>query len=387
MKKILIGSPINQKPEILHYFLQSLLTLESEDLKVSYLFIDDNTDIKSKKILNDFEMSNSNVTIYLSEFNDEYITNEETHIWNEKLIWKVAHFKNLILKISEEFSYDYVFLVDSDLVLHPKTLSSLIASKKEIVSNIFWTKWQPHFPELPQVWMFDHYEQYSKKRNENIDSKEIIRRQDLFIEMLKEPGIYNVGGLGACTLISKNAIKLGVNFSEIKNISFWGEDRHFCIRAQALGIDLFVDTHYPAFHIYRKEDLIKLKSSNFLNQFNYEFEKLSSTIEKGFKSLGSFHFEEGYKNKWENYFSKKFVDILNDNINLNKNSIEENSIIVEAEVVEKKIININEAHAILEIQLKNEGFKNGEYFIEKSVFDVYLERNKEGWIIDRFIAT
>jgi hypothetical protein len=61
--------------------------------------------------------------------------------------------------------------------------------------------------------------------------------------------------LGACTLISSKALKAGVNFSEIKNVSFWGEDRHFCIRASALGFSLFVDTRLPAYHIYREKDL------------------------------------------------------------------------------------------------------------------------------------
>src|SRR5690606_16148011 len=46
-----------------------------------------------------------------------------------------------------------------------------------------------------------------------------------------------------------------VSFSEIKNLSFWGEDRHFCIRAAALGLSLYVDTNYPAYHIYRESDL------------------------------------------------------------------------------------------------------------------------------------
>ena len=54
---------------------------------------------------------------------------------------------------------------------------------------------------------------------------------------------------------SKDALSKGVSYSEIYNITFWGEDRHFCIRAAALGIELFVDTHFPAFHIYRKSDL------------------------------------------------------------------------------------------------------------------------------------
>ena len=36
-----------------------------------------------------------------------------------------------------------------------------------------------------------------------------------------------------------------------------GRDRHFCVRAIVLGIDLFVDTHYPSYHIFRAEELHK----------------------------------------------------------------------------------------------------------------------------------
>ncbi|MFA6808971.1 MAG: glycosyltransferase family 2 protein, partial [Eubacteriales bacterium] len=57
------------------------------------------------------------------------------------------------------------------------------------------------------------------------------------------------------TLISKKALNENVNFSEIYNISFWGEDRHFSIRATAIGFKLFVDTTYPAYHIYRQSNL------------------------------------------------------------------------------------------------------------------------------------
>ena len=46
-----------------------------------------------------------------------------------------------------------------------------------------------------------------------------------------------------------------MNFSKIANVSFWGEDRHFCIRAHVLGFPLHVDTHLPAYHIYRSSDM------------------------------------------------------------------------------------------------------------------------------------
>ncbi|RYD03050.1 hypothetical protein N752_21810 [Desulforamulus aquiferis] len=73
--------------------------------------------------------------------------------------------------------------------------------------------------------------------------------------MLARPGTYKVGGLGACTLMSRNALAKGASFSEIYNLSFVGEDRHFCIRAVALGLELYADTHYEPYHIYRESEL------------------------------------------------------------------------------------------------------------------------------------
>lgn len=255
-KKILIGSPIHQKPNILKEFLSSLDKLNTEEFEIAYIFIDDNENSESSKILNSFLETHREVIICKSENVDNYNCNKNTHFWNEKLIWKVANFKNAMIKKAIELNFDYLFLIDSDLVMHPKTIKQLVLSEKDIISNIFWTKWSPNDEmRLPQVWISDQYVQYYKARNERISNEEVYLRHLQFINELKTPGTYEVGGLGACTLISRNALKSGVNFSEIKNVSFHGEDRHFCIRAQALGFNLYVDTHYPAYHIYREEDL------------------------------------------------------------------------------------------------------------------------------------
>ena len=258
-KRILIGSPVHQKPEILNMFLTSLNHLNKEEYDVSFLFVDDNIEPESSELLRRFQLKNR-AYIIKSYSNDQYIRNEVTHVWNEKLIWKVAGFKNDIIDFCKFNHYDYLFLLDSDLVLHPHTLNQLVAAEKEIISNIFWTKWDTNSIELPQVWVKDFYTLYESSRNEKLDKVEINKRTLEFLNMLREPGIYKVGGLGACTLISRSAIDKGVSFSEINNVSFWGEDRHFCIRAAAMGIDLYVDTHYPAFHIYRESDLQHVNS-------------------------------------------------------------------------------------------------------------------------------
>src|SRR5690606_19113286 len=127
---------------------------------------------------------------------------------------------------------------------------------KDIISEVFWTKWTEESDEAPQVWMNDQDYPFRENR-ENLSKDFFIKLKENF-ERLKTPGQYEVGGLGACTLISRKALASGLSFSKIKNLSYKGEDMHFCIRASVLGFDLFADTFFPPFHIYRKSDLTRL---------------------------------------------------------------------------------------------------------------------------------
>jgi hypothetical protein len=255
----LIGSPIHQKPTVLKEFLNSLLRLNVADIELDFHLIDDNDDQESSRLLQEFKSMGDHIFLQSSGFHDAYIRNDTTHFWNTNLVWKVANFKNLMINRAQTLNYDYLFLIDSDLLLHPDTLRHLIGTNKDIISEVFWTQWQPGTMFQPQVWMHDEYNQWELLPGEKLQPEEINRRFHEFIAKMRIPGIYEVGGLGACTLISQHAIKAGVSYNQIRNISYWGEDRHFCIRAAALGIPLFVDTHYPALHLYRDSDLSKVE--------------------------------------------------------------------------------------------------------------------------------
>ncbi|MFJ7936563.1 glycosyltransferase [Sporosarcina sp. NPDC096371] len=255
-KKVLIASPVYQKPEVLGEFLYSLEQLQQENIAFAFHFIDDNTNTKSSGLLQKFQERNQSVNIEKSTYQDDYVRDRTTHYWNEHLVWKVAGFKNSIIQAAIEQDVDYLFLVDSDLLLYPQTIPHLVQQEKDIISEVFWTRWQPTALEQPQVWLYDEYTQYQKHRGELLSDEQITVRFHEFLTKLRVPGVYEVGGLGACTLLSRNALQKGVNFELIPNLTFWGEDRHFCIRAAALGLALHVDTHYPAYHIYRDEDKV-----------------------------------------------------------------------------------------------------------------------------------
>ena len=179
--KILIGSPIHQKPEILELFLQSLQRINKENFTLSYLFIDDNVNEISSNYLKEFQQNNADVTILKSAYHDFYVTNDHTHQWTNNLVWKVANFKNEIINYCLEREFDYLFLIDSDILINPNTLSHLVSTEKNIISEIFWTQWTPNHVALPQVWYSDLYTQIKLAPNESIrdlSEEEINKRHN-----------------------------------------------------------------------------------------------------------------------------------------------------------------------------------------------------------------
>ncbi|MEC0233636.1 methyltransferase domain-containing protein [Paenibacillus kribbensis] len=267
--RILIGSPVHQKPEILSLFLQALERLDSPDVLPDYLFVDDNDNLTSSKWLVDFanRLPGRVLPLLTGLQQAEDRIDENIHHWPPALVWKVAGFKNRLIEYALQHHYDALFLVDSDLVLHSRTLCRLIETEKDIVSEIFWTRWQPDGALLPQVWVSDEYNLFHREEGEVLSAEERAHRELHFIHQLHIPGLYEVGGLGACTLIRRRALEAGVHFGKIKNVSYWGEDRHFSIRAAAYGFPLFVDTHYPAMHLYREAD--RIKAEQLLSTLNY----------------------------------------------------------------------------------------------------------------------
>lgn len=244
-EKILIASPVRQTAAVLHEFLQSLESLERTTVTTDYLFVDDNEEEVASNMLHEFVLRHEgnlmDANVDKADANPgkgTYNKDEGGHYWRDEQIWRVAGLKNRILAYARDQKYDAVFLIDSDLVLHPRTLEQLVSNRKDIVSNIFWTRWQPGTREMPQVWLQDEYALFRKggKRNTGEEAEDEGAQTDAFLKQLRTPGCYEVGGLGACTLIRRNVLESGVSYNQIPNVSFWGEDRHFCIRAQAFGV-------------------------------------------------------------------------------------------------------------------------------------------------------
>lgn len=253
--KVLVGSPVCRTPAMLAVFLRSLKGLRREGMQLDYMFVDDNTDPASSQLLAAFARDGSAVTVLAGTGRSDYVCDAQTHHWDDSLMLRVARYKNTIIQSALDGGYDALFFADSDLVMHPDLVRHLQSRHQEIVSEIFWTQWHEGMELEPNVWLFDEYDLAPKQLGEEISAAEAQTRRADFLAQLRLPGLYAVGGLGACTLLARSALEHGVHFAPIPNLTIHGEDRFFCIRAAVLGIPLFADTAYPAYHIYREDDL------------------------------------------------------------------------------------------------------------------------------------
>ncbi|MHC1696449.1 MAG: hypothetical protein AB9835_14520 [Eubacteriales bacterium] len=236
--KILIGGPVRQDEDI---FLEHLTSLRNLTLPTG-------CEVHRHFIFNDCDLSymlQSEETYDIINTGDEYVCNEQTHVWSKDNLDKMSHLRNAMLQKTLAEGYDYYLLVDSDLILRPETLVRLLSHKKDLIAELFWTEESPgsgHY--WPNAWEYDQC----------TTDYETIRK------WMSKPGPHSCGGTGACFLIHRRVIEAGANYSPLHNIrGLYGEDRFFCIRAVALGFDIWLDNTCQPLHLYRRSIYEKYK--------------------------------------------------------------------------------------------------------------------------------
>lgn len=242
-KRILIGSPCRcteqWQTEAFRYYLESLDNLK-KPCQTDRLFL-----LHNSPHLKEFvkEGAISDGTQYIGEVTtpDKYECDERTHDWKLENILTVTKMRNFILDFAR--NYDYYFMVDSDLILHPDTLIDLIEAQKDLIGECIWTKWTPEDIEAPSAWDFDTYGFYPSPEER--------------MKQWRTPGIYRIGMTGACLLMSKKALQSRVNYDPVYNLSLWGEDRAFCVRAACEGLEMWLSTIHRPIHLYRPSELNK----------------------------------------------------------------------------------------------------------------------------------
>ena len=238
--KVQVSTCIHQdNPEILRAWLDGLLGSYDEELELSFSFalhapLGYETDLIHEYL--------PDAQTYVVE--SDVAPAERTidfHHWTPEAVRVVATAKDRLLHEAVEDGADYVFFVDSDTVIQPETIQHLVSLQKPVCAELLWTRWRMELEPRPNAWDGDGY-----------------RLSTTTITKLHREGTYRVGMVGGCLLVSRAAVERGLSYELLRTLSLHGEDRHFSIRAEVLGIDIWIDTCYPAFHIYRDWDLEKL---------------------------------------------------------------------------------------------------------------------------------
>ena len=245
--KILVGMLVRDRAWALPTILEGLSGQVYDKSQLSFKFIVNDSKDSSLDILHKWQQENKcwYGNIEVEEIN--FGTDNKEHRFPDETIKNLANMRNHVLNSIGD--NEYVFLLDSDLDLkNENTLRHLVSIDKDIVSEVFWAEWgNKDSNRRPNVWIRGGYE-----------------TNDSFIKQMQVRGIYKVGGLGACTLISKATIKAGVNYNRVENLpsDMRGEDRDYCLRAKVLGFELWADTYCTPDHL-EKYDFIapELKES------------------------------------------------------------------------------------------------------------------------------
>jgi hypothetical protein len=251
---IVVGSPVRKPKAILAAWLQSLAwQVRPRNVQLYHLFIDDGCDPEARALLDEFVAQYGGTVGSASSGSGDFSDQGPTHQWTESAMNRVGVIKDQILAFARQNRAEAVWLVDADLILDPMTLSSLWSVPEQITSAVYWTRWtqpkddHPPIHAGPQVWLQHPYGLQGMGMEEWEFRHRLVHRQ-----------LTEVAGLGACTLIRRDALMKGVAFAPWPGNTMGGiglgEDRHFCLRAEALHLKLWADPWPDIFHIYHRPD-------------------------------------------------------------------------------------------------------------------------------------
>lgn len=249
---VLVASLIRNRAWCLPEFLKAL-DRQSKSYpsdKISYLFIINDSVDDSEKILKNWAINEGKKykEVKLAHIN---FANADAvdHTWSDTKLANMALMRDKCLELLQSTGNDFLFSIDSDIILqHSDTLKHLVGLDKTVVSEVFWATWEHQDAKpLPNVWLSGGY-----------------HITEAFLKKLQKPGLYEVGGLGAVTLIHKDVLDKGLSYQRVINLpaDMRGEDRDFCIRAACAGVKLWADTYRTPLHLERtdaqKKDLDRL---------------------------------------------------------------------------------------------------------------------------------
>ena len=275
-KKVVIGAPIrNQhlqntggKNLIIPYYLRGISNLfyPKRYLSVVFLYNGKPGEDDTLQQLQTFKKR------YADEYSDIII--KSTYYHNPPYLrvpeftdyTYIATVRNSHLSLCMSTDSDYLFSVDSDVILKACTLTNLLRRNEDMVSALICNAIKP-----PKIWNIMKKVPVHTPVKDESGSIIGITIKEGFVHITDFPvrGLLPVDITGACTLIRKSLLWDNVN-KKLNNLYMHhqqGEDIPFCKKLKEKGINIYCDVEEKLHHIM---DMKKLESFKSIAEAYYD---------------------------------------------------------------------------------------------------------------------
>lgn len=222
MYKILIGCPVHNRGWILPYYLEHIRQIDYPEKNITLCFILNDCRDESLKIILDFRNKYlvEYADIIIREMNFNMADDTRQNRIDKKIYKRLAAVRNAFMEcLSKE---DYVFSVDSDILIPVDCLKRLLSHKKDIISALVYNDPAMRYPNILNIrdGKIEHYFDFPK------DS------------------LFEVDITGAVYLL-KSEVCRKVRYE----YHIYGEDVPFCISAKKMGYSIWCDSSIQCRHI------------------------------------------------------------------------------------------------------------------------------------------
>jgi len=233
---VMVGAPVRDRAWILPTYLEHIYNLNYDKKKIILCFVINDSRDASESIINK----------WLAEYGEEYsstivvhcnqgqIPDERTHYVREKIYHTLSIVRNKFLDTALRSRADYLFSVDSDILVQPETLNELLKSDKDIVAAQIWNDASKRYPNIlmkNKAGTIRHYFDFPKN------------------------SLFKCDVTGAVYLISRRVLEAGVRYGYHRQ----GEDITFCEDAKAKRFTIWANTSVCCDHIMNLAQLATFK--------------------------------------------------------------------------------------------------------------------------------
>lgn len=175
----------------------------------------------------------------------------------EKNMLRIISSRNLILSYAIKKNYDYLLMMDCDVMVPPRIISTLLSHKKEVVSGIYFNYFRCDggVQLLPVAYKAVSEEEFTDikthaKLPSFVKTKEDLRQRVSKEDIEKGELVEAIIPSGGCTLLSKKAFSSGVHYRSLLMPSgtYSTDDIPFFKELHSKGFKLFCDPNLICKH-------------------------------------------------------------------------------------------------------------------------------------------